>query len=104
MIPTLEDLERLAKAATPGEWLNAYPNACKLTPMPDHVWTSEKELIAKDLILEDAAFIASASPQTILKLCGMLRSAREMATYKLGCDCGACVEKARAFLKEMEGA
>jgi cell division protein FtsB len=53
-------LKKLHGETTAGTWLNAYPNACKLSPMPDHVWTSDKELVAKDLYPRDAEFIAAS--------------------------------------------
>ena len=56
----LARLRELEGKLPKGKWLNAYPNACKLSPMPDHVWTTEKELIAKDLVEAEAQFIAES--------------------------------------------
>jgi hypothetical protein len=74
----LDELESLERAASPGKWLNSYPNNCKLSPMPDHIWTSEKELIAKDLYDRDAAFIAAIRNATS----ALIAAARESQGLK----------------------
>jgi hypothetical protein len=56
----IESSRRRDEAATKGPWVNAYPNACQLTPMPDHVWSMKKELIGKDLETNDAEFISAS--------------------------------------------
>jgi len=56
----LASVKERAAAATPGPWLNGYPNAGFLEPMSDHVWSAHKDLVAKDLIEGDARFIAHA--------------------------------------------
>lgn len=53
-------LRQLLAESTDGKWLNGYPNAGILERMPDHVWSSNKELVAKDLLPSDAEFIAYA--------------------------------------------
>ncbi len=55
-------------------WLNAYPNAGQVTPMPDHVWSEHKDLIARGLNHADAKLIA-ASPTDLAALCKALRTA-----------------------------
>lgn len=65
--------DRLARA-TPGKWINAYPNAGKLTPMKDHVWTEHKDLIARGLLPKDATLIAHA-PQDLTRLLAALEIA-----------------------------
>lgn len=56
----LEVIERRLAKATLGVWLNGYPNAGQVHPMPDHVWSEDKELIAKDLDPSVAELIANA--------------------------------------------
>jgi hypothetical protein len=66
----LDDLERLAKAATPGPW---DAGTCE-----GEVW-SDKLLVVWDALPNDAAYIAAANPPTILALIARLRAAEAVA-------------------------
>lgn len=59
----IDHLEKLARESTPGPWI--------------------VEGVAGSIINRhaDAAFIASASPDVILKLCAVVRAARELTTF-----------------------
>lgn len=73
---TLKGIRERCEKATPGPWLNGYPNACKITPMPDHVWSIHKDLIGKDLETNDADFIAH-SRSDIPKLIAVIEKLME---------------------------
>jgi hypothetical protein len=90
----LSEVKERHYKATWGTWLNGYPNAGEITPMPDHVWSSEKDLIGKDLLPEDAEFIAH-SRQDIPRFVAMLEVVRSASCYCgryewLESDCPTC--------------
>lgn len=72
----VEELERLAKAATPGPWMSTQSNvgeAVQVTARP----IVGAQYVAEGIFLKrDAAYIAAANPQAILEL---LRHIREKA-------------------------
>lgn len=75
----LSELEALARAATPGEWKHG-PGSTMIStrPVPDAQNCSGFSLVCRSGIgvhSRDAAFIVAANPQTILKLCQLLRDA-----------------------------
>src|SRR5690606_19192232 len=74
----IDDLERKAKAATPGPWsADGYGNGQQVTGATGTVFTDTLAFH------EDAEFIAAANPAAILRLIGELRrwkAAWEMAS------------------------
>ncbi len=98
MTMNLSDLERLAKAATPGPW-RWDPGDCSMGSVREDHWETvlfadlDRELIGDgDLLVagaahggsprviiddKDAAFIAACDPSTVLKLIVVVRSAAE---------------------------
>lgn len=106
----LKELEALCAAATPGPWVNAYPNACKLTDMPDHVWSMQKELIGRELIPGDAKLIAAARNELpeLIAIIRKMKAELKDACYAYniiteidctrGPECSAC-----ELLAEIEG-
>lgn len=93
--PLLADLERLALAATPGHW---YPELDKADQLR-HVWTHiDDEPILVAVVMGDesddvtpepssnAAFIAAANPDTVLKLIAAVRASEAGMEPKAKCD------------------
>lgn len=79
----LDRLEQLARAATPGPWTRDYSDdtwrEVAVTRMDSgtnvHVWSSAKRASA----IDDAEYIAAASPDVVLKLIAVARAAAEIA-------------------------
>lgn len=67
----LDELEKTAKAATPGPWV-----------ADDNIVFRDGESIALDCRHIDASFIASASPDVVLALIRVARMAKDM--YAVG--------------------
>ena len=70
----MSDLRKLAEAATPGPWVTterAWPEqvgCCPLVGRPYSIHRSDNNNVAAASTLEDAAFIAAASPTAVLAL------------------------------------
>ncbi len=73
----LAKLKAAALAATPGPWVNGYPNAGTVHPTPGEVWSEEKDCIASDVDPGNAAYIASASPDVVLALVASVEDLQE---------------------------
>jgi hypothetical protein len=110
---TLDELEKLAGAATPGPWRVSETVAVlgsdrHLTIISDHRWIAHI-LEDSNLSEEDAAFIAAANPETILLLCRVARAAGELedsaadpkATPFSSADYRAAVERQRLALEAL---
>lgn len=120
----LTELERLAKAATLGPWTNITKagKPCKTVRslgersgyLEKSTRLTETSALDKIIIfsLNDASFIAAASPDVILKLIRKLRVAKEVLD-QIACrhegdtvdgtfDCPGNAETARQALAEME--
>ena len=74
----LDELEALARAATPGPW-STLPRG-----KPIHAWHIVSDAVASEELAtvweaagHDAAFIAAASPSAVLRLIANLRDAME---------------------------
>lgn len=74
----IDELERLAKAATPGPWSQA---GCRVTAKElgyDRVADTEFD---NESMAENAAFIAAANPTTVLALISQLRAVGDRAMH-----------------------
>ena len=74
----LDELERLAKAATPRPW-NRQPYRLGYPLAGEHSITGRDVTIAAGLSPQDAAYIASANPETVLALIARVLDAEEAA-------------------------
>jgi hypothetical protein len=63
----VEELKRLAEAATPGPWKQTDWQSCD-EPIDAGVATESGQAVAGTMQLEDATFIAAANPQAVLAL------------------------------------
>lgn len=80
----VRERREIAGKATRGRWINSYPNAGRLTRMPDHVWTEDKLLVAMQLEPEDASHIADAHNSQPKLLAALERAVRQV---KDSCYC-----------------
>lgn len=87
MTPLVERLRQLAKKATPGPWINDAPGC--VAKYWDEGGKSTICLSTRSSIADDFPFIASANPQTVLKLLdaieemrGALEQYKGMAGYE----------------------
>lgn len=94
MIPQakLDDLEKLAREATPGEWTanewcnaEGYPGWCAVGPVHCGDEADQEDCCPPDGAAHadakaDSAFIAAANPQTILALVAEVRAAMGLVT------------------------
>jgi len=117
-MPTLDDLERLAKAATPGPW-HWDEDREHLLPDGADAYTGESVLFAAPcgyensypvISDEDASYIAACSPQTILALCRVAKAAKEWREHGPGqshcededCPCTSTVCQLKKALAALE--
>jgi len=94
-------LKAVAEAATPGPWVNGYPNAGQVTDI-EEVCSVRKNLITKFSTHEDREHIATFNPATVLALLARLeRLESEVETLRRygNKDCTAMADEA---LKENE--
>jgi hypothetical protein len=111
----IKELEALARAATPGEW----EALSDWTLWAQHALVCDTDDAAHIVAAgHDAAYIAAANPQTVLKLCEIIREQQELieGAYEEGwydsrnttSVCGHIpdweVSKTRAALREQEPA
>ncbi len=71
----LDELEQLAKAATPGPWREGFPPPNGTTT----VGTMQGLMTAHCFNGKDSAFIAAANPETVLTLCALARERDALA-------------------------
>jgi hypothetical protein len=90
----LDELERLAKAATPGPWTHGQPipghrRFIVANLYPWMVYPADNAPSHGTSVGDDVAFIAATNPSTVLALTTELRSAREtIARLQSAEDCG----------------
>jgi len=75
----LDELERLAKAATPGPWRKIECAYACYEIGHDHSGAGTVEVTATTIVRRNAAFIAAFNPASVLEL---IRRAREGESYK----------------------
>lgn len=97
----LDNLEKLAKAATPGPWKAQFPNPTSvLTPK---VLTADGGILLETMhygrMNADAAFVAAANPKAILELIAEVRNAQLRDAERLrpghACDFSADLKTMR---------
>lgn len=80
-LPDLDELERLAKAALPGPWVKRKRDHETTESWSIEIQGSGIEIAEVDISFDvdnfNAAFIAAANPQTVLKLVGYARHLRK---------------------------
>ena len=85
----LDELETLAKKATPGKWNFTYtePYEAKfIGPKGITVWLDDAPVHEfNSQVDNDANYIAAANPDTVLKLIAVARAAPK------GCNCGIAI-------------
>lgn len=96
LLTKLDELEKLAKAATPGDRIVVDEEGVLGT----YTWATldGRRWLSKDPKL-DAEFHAAADPETILELCQTLREAVEVIEFYADANRGY---KAREFLEKVK--
>jgi hypothetical protein len=101
----LDELEKLAKAATPGRWPNYNDADIREQLWRQYDWDKNRSSRSPISIpYSDAEFIAAANPENVLKLIAVARAADDLADsvspiINLDCDSGGtckdCLEDGR---------
>lgn len=70
MTPLLKSLKQAAEKATPGPWITGESESCTLNNSCRSIWCypHNRGRISDCVFIDDAAYIAAANPETVLRL------------------------------------